>query len=86
MKRKVSYNALLPALFRHTSQMIEIPVLIDLFKTEFGIEHFEYLGDGLFEVDSDALTTVLSVGDEDIDYLHKSISEGWHEIRQAAKK
>mgnify|MGYP001368920351 CR=1 FL=1 len=80
--KTLSYDALLPALFSHISQSIEIPVLIDFIKTEFGIEHLEYLEDGIFEMDEKAFEIFLGVEEGDIDYLRNNITNGWNEIEE----
>jgi hypothetical protein len=79
--KTLSYNAMLIALFAHISQNIEIPVLVEFIKTEFGIEHLEYLGDGVFEMDENAFKFFTNVQGETISHLNEDIAAGWQEIR-----
>jgi len=60
-------------------------VLVDFIKTEFGIEHLEYLGDGLFEMDENTFKFFMNVDGETISYLVDYIVTGWQEIEQKKK-
>jgi hypothetical protein len=63
---------------------MEIPVLVDFIKTEFGIEHLQYLGDSVFEMDDNAFKFFTDIQSEAIRYLNEDIAAGWQEIK--AKK
>lgn len=82
--KTLSYNAMLIALFAHISQNIEIPVLADFIKTEFGIKHLQYLGDGVFEMDDNTFKFFTDIQGETISHLNEDIAAGWQEIK--AKK
>lgn len=80
--KKLTYDALLPMLYSHISQNIEIPVLIDFIETEFGINGVEYEEDGIFSVSEDAFNLFTSINKEDIGNIVNDVMKGWQEIER----
>ncbi|MEW6687362.1 MAG: hypothetical protein AB1393_14455 [Candidatus Edwardsbacteria bacterium] len=76
----MTYDSFLPVLFSRLAFEVEIPVLIQFIKTEFGINEIEYLEDGIFKVSNAVKKIFIDFTKEDLSYLQKTISKGYRDI------